>query len=86
MEDGVTNFFGSAEIVSYLTTASFDDTVTFYKDEMEAKGWTYVATGSVETTDVAVLNFENSDKTAIVSISADPTSGNTVVLITLTNK
>jgi len=61
-------FFGSEDVVSYMSSVSFADAVDFYKKEMPNNGWSE-APGSVETTGAAVLYFEKEGRKATVTIS-----------------
>ncbi len=75
------NFFASPEVVTYFSPATYDELVTFYKEQMPANGWELDATLSTEFGGVAVLTFKKDNRTASVTISPDPSSGKTVIAI-----
>lgn len=77
------NFFGSPEIVSYLTKVKFKSALDFYKKEMLARDWKE-AQDSVVSGDSAVLYYQKADRRATVTISR---SGNqTVVQVLIETK
>lgn len=78
------NFFASADVVSYTTDGSYADVVAYYRAEMEANGWAYNATLSTEFGEIAALTYEKDGRTATVSIVTDTASGSTLVTILLT--
>ena len=71
------------QVVSYESKSDFATVVKFYKDEMPNNGWTQDSTTSVETANATVLAFTKDNRQAQVSITTDPTSQQTVVLITI---
>jgi hypothetical protein len=71
------------QVVSYESKAAFDTVVKFYKDEMPKNGWTQNASTSVETANATVLAYTKDSRQAQVSITTNPTSKATVVLITI---
>jgi hypothetical protein len=54
--------------VSFFTSASFQEVVNFYKQEMPNNGWAE-ADGSVEIEGSAVLNYQKDGKTATVTVN-----------------
>lgn len=80
------NLFAMEGVVSYATPMDFDAVVEFYKTKMVEKGWEFVRSSSVETTDAAVLNYDQTDQSAIVTISRDSASGKTFVQILIQTK
>jgi hypothetical protein len=80
------NFFAMEGVVSYATSMDFDEVVAFYKTGMVEKGWEFLKNGSVEATDAAVLQYDKPDKSAIVTISHDPASGQTYVQVLIQTK
>jgi hypothetical protein len=71
------------QLVSYQTKVSFADTVKFYKGAMPENGWKADASTTIETQNADVLAYTKDNRKAQVSITADPNSGQTVVLITI---
>lgn len=75
-------FFGSKEVVSYLTSTDYQTVVEFYKTEMAANGWAEDGSQtSVETADAAVLYYTKDSRQAIVTISAAAGQTSVQVLI-----
>ena len=73
----------NSQLVSYQTKSSFADTVAFYKGAMPSNGWTEDTTTSMETQNADVLVYTKANRKAQVSITSDPSTGQTVVLITI---
>jgi hypothetical protein len=71
----------SAQLVSYQTSADAATTIKFYKDTMPTKGWTVDANLTVETPTATILAFTKDSRSAQVSITGDPTSQKTIVVI-----
>jgi hypothetical protein len=80
------NFFGSADVVTYLTDGSYDDLVAFYRSEMEANGWTLDETLSTEFGGIAALTYNKDNRTATVSILTDTSSGKTLVAVNIVSQ
>lgn len=77
------NFFATAEIISYSTDGSYADVVAFYRAEMEANGWTYNDSLSIEIAGTATLMYDKDGRTATVSIITDSANGGTLVSVLL---
>jgi len=78
-----TVLLASDKVVSYESKSDFATVVQFYKDEMPKNGWTLNTATSVETANATVLAYSKDTRQAQVSITTDPSSKATVVLITL---
>lgn len=84
MPDGEKQIMGvTPQSVSYTIGISLQGVLAFYEEEMPKKGWSKSVQGSVVTQDAAVINFEKPGERAILTLSIDPGSGQTIVLITL---
>ena len=88
MPGDTTAFVGSAQAISYVTTADFNKVVDFYKTEMPNKGWKLVDTGTGSSEAVpgmsdAELHFEKGTRKATVVITEIPFIGQTTVVINL---
>ncbi len=81
--DDKQNFFGSAQLVSYTTSASFEATVEFYRDEMTRQGWEE-AEGAMEIQGASVVTYTKADRTAVVTVTE--TGADTTVLVALQPK
>lgn len=77
------NFYASAEVVTYLTTAAYADVLAFYKTEMEKLGWTFDANLSTEFGEIAALTYHKDSRTATLSILTDVSSGKTLVAVNI---
>ncbi len=84
-------FVGSAEAISYVIDAGFDQVVNFYKTEMPNKGWTAMNAGGESSSMTpgmsnAELNFQMGNRKATVVITEIPFIGQTTVVINLENQ
>lgn len=76
--------FADTASLTYYVDASFDDTLTFYRDEMVSAGWEASANGDNVFGEIASLQFDKDGKQALIAITVDPTSDRTLVAITVT--
>ena len=81
-------FVGSAQAISYVTTAEFNKVVDFYKSEMPNKGWKSTDSGTEPSVAApgmsnAELHFEKDTRKATVMITEIPFVGQTTVVINL---
>ena len=86
MEGERSAFVGSAQAVSYVINADFNQVVNFYKSEMAAKGWSVSDTGQnapLPGASSAELRFEKGGRKAIVVITEIPFVGQVTVVITI---
>ncbi len=77
----ISNLYTTRETVSYFTSQSFNQVVTFYLNEMKANGWSAVAEGSLETANVAIQKYAKLNRTATVLIN--DVSANNQVSVTI---
>ena len=77
------NLIANAQLVTYVTKSALPAVATFYKDAMPKNGWTADATTTVETPAATILGYKKDAHAAIVTISKDPSSGQTLVAIVL---
>ena len=82
--DAVENLNVTANLISFASQIPFEELRDFYKTEMPNQGWVESNTANLETTIAAVLNYDKDARSAVVTISANPLDGQTMVLITLT--
>jgi hypothetical protein len=80
------NFVSSALLISYETSRPYSEVLDFYKQEMAKNGWVAVAEGSVEAKQAAFLNYKKGSRRASVSLSVNPLSQDTIVLIMLSEE
>jgi hypothetical protein len=73
--------FATGQLVTYQTKTDIAAVATFYKDAMPKNEWTQDTTASVQTPTATVLSFKKGTRTAVVTISKDPNSGETLVAI-----
>lgn len=64
-------FFGSEDVISYFIQADYAAVLEFYKQGMPDDGWRFVSDQSVESDGAAVLVYEKTDRSALVTISRD---------------
>lgn len=83
IEDEREAFSASDQYVTYTTGRPFAEVLTFYQAAMLEQGWAAVETGSLQTANSAVLNFEKPDRQATVILNDNPAEGRTVVAITI---
>jgi hypothetical protein len=69
------------DTLSYSTPADMSTVLDFYRTEMPRQGWNPVAQGTLETENVAVLNYVRGEQSA--SLTINPVSGQTIVTINL---
>lgn len=77
------NLYESKATVSYTTSMPFQLAVGFYKNEMPLRGWTPVQEGSFEAEHTAVLHFVKPPRGATVTLTANPLTDDTIVLVTI---
>ena len=82
----ITDFHATDRTVSYFTKLDLVTVMSYYQQEMPVKGWQALEEGRIITSSAAVLPFEKPDRLATVSLSADPQTGLTAVLITILPK
>jgi hypothetical protein len=80
------NMLTSKEAISYLTTISFPEVVSFYQIHMPAYGWTKIEPGSVNTQNIVVMNYEKQDRKATVTLTINPLDKSTIVMIVVSPK
>jgi hypothetical protein len=82
----ITDFKSTDTTVSYFTRMDLVTVLAYYQQEMPVKGWQALEEGRILTSSAAVLPFEKPDRIATVSLSTDPQTGLTAVLITILPK
>ncbi len=76
----------SQEIVSYSTAMSFDDVLAFYQEQMLLQEWNPTQENNVITDETVILSYEKANRTAFVTLSVNPVTDDTVVLVTIQEK
>ncbi len=82
----VTNFFGSEQVVSYVTTLDPESVVNFYKTEMPNNGWSSDPSMSFEQGNTTIISYTKTDQTATISITVNPSDQSTIVAIAIQAK
>jgi len=82
----VTNFFGSDQVVSYVTTLDPESVVNFYKTEMPNNGWSSDPSMSFEQGNTTIISYTKTDQTATISITVNPSDQSTIVAIAIQAK
>lgn len=80
------NFLAKEFMVSYMTPLRLPEVLAFYKSEMPDKGWVFTDQGTLETENMAALNFEKPDRTAAITLNVNPLDDRTIVLILISEK
>lgn len=75
----------SKDILSYHTTLSFEEVVTFYKDEMPVFGWTF-ENEWLQAENTSVSQYTKETRKATVTISVNPVDNKTVVFVAITQE
>ena len=70
------------EMTTYSSPSSFEDVVNFYKEQMAAGGWTE-SEGGMSSENFAMLNFTKEGRTASITITFEPSTNETTVLISV---
>lgn len=85
LSDGVSDMIASQDMVSYLTSGTFQQAVDFYEREMLVNGWSRINKDSQIIENLATLTFEKSGRRALVTITQIPFINQVTVLITIEN-
>lgn len=79
----VSNLFSNQSALSYYVQVPFPKVVEFYETTMPEHKWVDVSNPDNVTDDAAVLKFFKPDRVATITLSENPISKQTVVLITI---
>ena len=82
----VSAFFGSNDVVSYVTSMKYQDVLNFYKQKMPDNGWEALRDGTYEIENTAILQYAKPDRTATVTISVNPIDNTVIVGIAISAK
>ena len=80
------NFLGTEFMVSYITPLSLQEVLEFYKNQMPAMGWTFLDQATLETENMAALNYEKPERAAAITLNVNPLDEGTIVLILISEK
>ncbi len=80
-EDVISNLFANQSVVVYLTTQDYRSVTAFYQDAMPAEGWSLATNGNLETDNLAIMNFEEGDRKATLTVVKDVIDDQTSVTI-----
>lgn len=73
----------SPEVISYGTSLSLKEVMEFYEQSMPLQGWEKDLNGTVVSDIAAVLLYKKGARQAIITLSINPITNSTLVLITL---
>lgn len=76
-------FVGSEQVISYFVKAEFQAVLNYYQNEMPARGWRKVDTGTIVTDTTATLIFEKDGREVTIVIGEIPFVGQVTVVINL---
>ena len=82
----VTNLFTNQTTVSYVVGLDLPPVIDFYQDLMPELGWTDVTDDNSILAEAAVLKFFKPERVATVTLTSNPLTQQTVVLITITSQ
>ncbi len=80
------NFYSTMNFISFTTLENFQYISSYYAQKMPHYDWTKVEAGSYETENAIQMNFEKSERKAIVAIQENPLSRHVTVTITIKNR
>lgn len=84
ISDGeITNLLTNQSAISYYVTVDLPQVVDFYQTTMPDQDWVDVTDSSSITEDAAVLKFFKPERVATITLTANPISQQTVVLIAI---
>jgi hypothetical protein len=82
ISDGeVTNLLTNPSVISYYVTVDLPQVADFYQAAMPERDWVDVTDSNLIKTDAAVLKFFKPEQVATITLTANPISQQTVVLI-----
>lgn len=85
LTDGASDLVASQDIVSYLSSGTFQDAMDFYEREMPVNGWSKIERDSSVYESLATLVYEKSGRRATIVITQIPFINQVTVLITIEN-
>lgn len=81
--ESMTNLFTSDSLVSYYANLDLPTMVAFYKATMPVMGWEAASSGNMESDAAAVLRYTKRDRSATITLTANPLTDQTIVLIAI---
>jgi len=75
----------SEDIITYFTPQEFSIVLKFYQEQMPINGWS-TKDGGVINDDTALLYYEKTDREVTITLSLDPSSNKTTVMIYIETK
>lgn len=79
----VNDFFASDSLISYTTPMALPEVANFYKSQMPAYGWFTSDEATQETSNYALIAFQNNNQRALITLSLNPLNKHTIVIITI---
>jgi hypothetical protein len=79
------NLYASEHLVTYSTTRTFQEVLTFYQIEMSAFGWEADPSASHTLPVAAMLVYKQVNRTATINVTVNPTNQTTFVVISIEN-
>jgi hypothetical protein len=83
MEGEKEDLYTSPDLVSYTISADLNAVKDFYDREMPSNGWEKQEGQTIETDQGVLMAFQKGDRSASVTLSVQPGTSNTVVVVTL---
>lgn len=81
--EDVSNLFTNQSVVSYYVQVELAQVIEFYQSAMLNQGWWDISEPGKITENAAILKYLKPDKIATITLTDNPISEQTVVLITI---
>ncbi|MEM3046507.1 MAG: hypothetical protein QW057_05415 [Candidatus Bathyarchaeia archaeon] len=82
-DESMTNLYVSDSLISYYANLDLPIMLAYYKASMPVMGWEAAKTGNMESDTAAVLRYSKPDRTATITLTANPLTDQTIVLIAI---
>lgn len=81
--DSMTNLYASDSLISYYADLDLPTMLAYYKASMPVMGWEAAPSGNMETDNAAVLRYSKTERSATITLTANPLTDQTIVLIAI---
>jgi len=79
----VNKLFKTPTLITYSTSFSYDEVITFYRKVMPSYGWNKIERGTTELDEITVLKFSKEKKESTISIYKNILGERTIVIISI---
>lgn len=80
------NLFLTEAVVSYQTSLDLNQVRAFYEQQMPANGWSFQEKESVMNETTAVMIYDKTNRRATLTLTRDPASAKTIVVISIQSR